>query len=279
MPQRFGVCALAAACALAAGAAAAAGTAGGGYAGATAQGKRLTFALSADGKTLAGVRATLVGRCGKRLRARALALAAVRARADGSFAAALGGLRFTARVADGGAAAGTLEGAWTAQGIRCSAAAVRWSARPLSRPAQPAEPALEAAPAPAPAPPPAPAALTGAGTYCGFTVQSGKSICFDVGPSGRAITRVKVEIVSDCGSGEWLYKVTSEVQAEIALDDDRTFAYTFTQQGLEGTELSGAFDGAGNATGRVRGHMTFEQDGRRWDCVGDPVDWNAKLGA
>src|SRR5205823_4485199 len=40
----------------------------GAYAGATAQGKKITFRLSADGVTLTNVRTTLVARCGKRQR-------------------------------------------------------------------------------------------------------------------------------------------------------------------------------------------------------------------
>jgi hypothetical protein len=249
------------------------------YAGTTAQGQRIAFTVSAEGRTLKALATTLVARCGGTSRTqtfRAAGPAAVGA--DGSFVLGTALGRLSGKLGTG-TASGTLSARWRAGKVRCSVAGVRWSVRS----AAPAAPATPAAPAPAPpppappAPPPPPAAITAAGKYCGFTLQSGKGFCFDVAADGRSITELRFEYISSCGLTDGgYYVVTFELDERIALRDDRTFVHTFTAEGLTGSTIQGSFDTNGNASGRFQVHATFDQDGSRFDCPGEGVDWTVK---
>src|SRR6266516_2086606 len=60
----------------------------GGYAGASAQGKKVTFGLSSDGTTIRSFKASLVATCAKHERSRAVNLATLHVGAGGVFSAA-----------------------------------------------------------------------------------------------------------------------------------------------------------------------------------------------
>jgi hypothetical protein len=139
-----------------------------------------------------------------------------------------------------------------------------------------------------PEPPPPPGAL--AGHYCGLS-NEGKSVCFDVTGGDQKLQRVtnlRIESNVRCGDGTgwwwWLYPPGDITIDETAL----SFAYsgTWTVNSTTATNavatytISGTFDTAGNVTGATQLiHMSWDQNGKHYDCAGDPRTWTARLGA
>jgi hypothetical protein len=138
-------------------------------------------------------------------------------------------------------------------------------------------------PAPPPPPPP-PAAL--AGHYCGLS-NEGKSVCFDVGAD--SVTGMRLESRVRCGDedGGWWW-ITPSADMPIS-SPGLAFSYTYTgpltsTSGATGIQVTftigGTFDTAGNVSGTIHlVHISWDQNGKHYDCAGDPRTWTARLGA
>jgi hypothetical protein len=149
----------------------------------------------------------------------------------------------------------------------------------------PPEPPL---PPPPPPPPPAPPAQKAvAGHYCGFTNQ-GKSICFDATPDSTRVTNFATTSDVDCETTRGTVALTFDESTPI--QSDLTFAFTYN--GTLGSRdprltnvstnysVSGKFDTAGNATGRINlNRLSFDLDGKHYDCAAAGYDWQARAGA
>jgi hypothetical protein len=146
-----------------------------------------------------------------------------------------------------------------------------------------------AAPPPPPPPPPPPAARTG--HYCGLS-NEGKSVCFDViGDAGelQQVSGLHLESNVVCGDGSgWWWSIYPPVN--ISIDSPAlTFSYTFSgpMPNVTGASnaaatytIAGTFDTAGNVTGTVHlTHISWDANGKHYDCAGDPRTWTARLGA
>jgi hypothetical protein len=149
-------------------------------------------------------------------------------------------------------------------------------------PAAPPEP-----PAPPPTPPPPAASPVKAGHYCGFTNQ-GKSICFDT--TGTSVARFETTSDLDCGIGI-LQDIGLSFGGSTKIQPDLTFSFAYdgplqTGSGSPITNVttsyavSGKFDTAGNATGRLNvNRFSFDYQGSHYDCAAAGYAWQAKVGA
>src|SRR3954464_2144053 len=126
-------CAVAAVAAVAAAGAAAGARAYvvGAYVRASARGKKVTFALSADGATIRGFRAAVVATCARRARTRSVSLAALKVATAGTFSTTAAGVTVRGRVDQPGSAAGTVRAVWKAAGASCDNGSRSFSARAL----------------------------------------------------------------------------------------------------------------------------------------------------
>ncbi|HEX4746827.1 MAG TPA: hypothetical protein VFU99_08095 [Gaiellaceae bacterium] len=118
------------------------------------------------------------------------------------------------------------------------------------------------------------------GSYCGFTTQ-GSSICLDVSPSGREVTRLEVGVVVLCNS--------RTVEAEVRLvftgipigghlgfsTSSSSFAGLISGMGF----VSGLLDPGGGtgASGSVRLQLpVFDHEGTRYTCGVGTAQWEAR---
>lgn len=124
---------------------------------------------------------------------------------------------------------------------------------------------------------PPPAATPG--TYCGFTDQ-GPSICFDVAPSGREVTRVEVGVIVRC--------LQQGVDFELTL----TFAASAIGGHLGFRKSEASFEGLVSGTGFVSGLIdpggsgasgsvflqlpVFDFEGTRYSCRNASSRWTAR---
>jgi hypothetical protein len=153
------------------------------------------------------------------------------------------------------------------------------------------DPAPAPAPSPAPAPPPAPGPAAAAGHYCGLT-NEGKSICFDVTPAPQSVlTNLTTESIARCGDGtSWVWTLpftapvsilqpglTASFEHNGALPNSADGSATHIQIVYS---VAATFDTAGNASGTiVLTHISWDANGKHYDCAGDPRTWTARLGA
>jgi hypothetical protein len=125
---------------------------------------------------------------------------------------------------------------------------------------------------------PPPAATPG--TYCGFTTQ-GSSICLDVDPGGRKVSRLEVGIVVLC-NGRTVEAEVRMVFTDIPLGGNLGFARSSsTLEGLvAGTGfVSGLLDpeGATGAHGSARLQLpVFDSEGTRYTCGVGTAQWEAR---
>jgi hypothetical protein len=148
-------------------------------------------------------------------------------------------------------------------------------------------PAPPPAEPPTPPPPPAPPAQQAvAGHYCGFTNQ-GKSICFDVTSAGTVAKFATTSDVS-CDTATATFGLTFGGSTPIQAD----LTFSFTYNGSLGSSdprltnittnysVSGKFDTAGNATGMLNlNRLSFDYDGKHYDCAAAGYAWQARAGA
>ena len=130
-------------------------------------------------------------------------------------------------------------------------------------------------------PPPAAAA----GRYCGFT-DEGKSICFDV-TADQHVANLRTESIVTClDATKWLWTLAFSVPDRL---QQLGFSYSYTgplaadpvDENISATyTVSGTFDTAGNASGRIGlTHITWNALGLHYDCGGAGRTWTARLGA
>jgi hypothetical protein len=141
-------------------------------------------------------------------------------------------------------------------------------------------------PPPPPPPPPAPAAK--AGRYCGFNDQ-GKSVCFSVTDDTKNVTAFATQSIVTCGDGSrWIW--TLGFGSRVPIKADLTFAYsydgTLTSSSTSLTNLhatysiNGSFDTEGNAKGTLAlTAMSWDENGKHYDCNSAPYAWSTRLGA
>jgi RTX calcium-binding nonapeptide repeat (4 copies) len=155
-------------------------------------------------------------------------------------------------------------------------------------PAPPPPPPPPAPPPPPPPPPPAPPAQRAvAGHYCGFTNQ-GKSICFDVTPDSTRVANFATGSELDCETATATFGLSFDGSALIQSD----LSFSFTYNGAITSDdthfanistnysVSGRFDTAGNATGVLNlNRLSFDYDGRHYDCAAAGYAWQARAGA
>jgi hypothetical protein len=139
---------------------------------------------------------------------------------------------------------------------------------------------------PEPAPPPG--ALTG--HYCGLS-NEGKSVCFDLTGGDQKLQRVanlRIESNVSCGDGSswwwWLYPpgdlTIDQTTLSFSYSGTWTVNPTTATNAVASYTIIGTFDTAGNVTGTTRlTHMSWDQNGKHYDCAGDPRTWTARLGA
>jgi hypothetical protein len=132
--------------------------------------------------------------------------------------------------------------------------------------------------------PPAALPAVPQGRYCGFTLL-GPGICLDAIP-GAWVTKVRLTPNVRCTQPEdKTFKVEYTYEGLIAIRADLSFATTLSNIPVEGGgsmrfTISGAFDGAGMATGK--GGLTrisLVRDGTTYKCRNASASWSAKRGA
>jgi hypothetical protein len=125
---------------------------------------------------------------------------------------------------------------------------------------------------------PPPAATPG--RYCGFTNQ-GPSVCLDVDPTGRIVTRIEVGVVVLCNGR------TTEVELRLVFTDmpvGGNLGFSESSSTLEGlisgtAAVSGLLDpdGGTGAHGSVRVQLpVFDLEGSRYSCGVASALWEAR---
>jgi hypothetical protein len=126
---------------------------------------------------------------------------------------------------------------------------------------------------------PPPAALPG--TYCGFTLQ-GSSICLDVPPSGREVTRFESAVVARCfpgGVAPSEFEIGLTYTGSIPIGGHLGFsARGLAVEGLGTTaSISGLFEPTGTVAGSVGlGAFDLDYEGTRYRCFSSSGKFEAK---
>jgi hypothetical protein len=143
-----------------------------------------------------------------------------------------------------------------------------------------------AAPPPPPPPPPPPAAAQ-AGRYCGFNDQ-GRTVCLDVTPDRGAVTNFSTQSIVTCGdSSQWAWLLSFRSRVAIT---NLTFTYAYSGPltssdpslaNIQATySINGTLDTVGNAKGTLAlTSISWDQNGKHYDCASAPYAWSARLGA
>jgi hypothetical protein len=247
----------------------------GGYRGWTVQDKEISFEVTRDGRSLAGIligpyRYECVRSDGLKMPASSgtdrIVPGPVPIADDGTFVVVGGPARVEGRLTPAGVT-GTIKVAHTlppdAQGrtATCSGS-ISWNA---STPAPPAWRALS-------------------GTYCGFSAD-GQGICLDVAEDGRSVRNLRARVVIPCGTRppfdpHFVVDVTYDTTAPLL--SDLSFRAAHTQR-LESDGSASAFiQGTFDRSGALNGTLTLQQpsltrDGTRYACRNGGGAFMAKL--
>jgi hypothetical protein len=237
------------------------------YGGGTSQRAEVVFDVEPGGRTIAGLRFTVMTPCTgptalSTSQVRITLEAPLEIEQDRSFAVRSEGRagtftvagRFTSQTrAEGTAAASTSITVTSTNTTYPCSASVSWSASL-----------------------PPPAAVPG--TYCGFTLQ-GPGVCLDVAPSGREVSHVEVSVVVRC-------QPSSEFEIRLrytGIPIGGHLGFSGRLASLEGfisgtASVSGLLDPAGaDASGSASVNQpSFDYEGTRYQCFFASARWTAK---
>src|SRR5205085_1363243 len=123
-----------------------------------------------------------------------------------------------------------------------------------------------------------------AGHYAGQTTEK-RPVSFDVASDGRSISKLSASGFVNCTDSTrwgWRFTFTGQTALTSALRFSRSFSGTLTTGGsLRNVKVSdtigGVLDGTGGASGTFTiSHLTWDQDGKHYDCLGSQVAWTAR---
>jgi len=103
-------------------------------------------------------------------------------------------------------------------------------------------------------------------------------VCLDVTSDGHGVTNVKTESIVDCQPEAQAEVTVTVTGGAIPIQSDLSFSYTYTNSALQGSSIKGTFDTAGDVTGTLEIHASFDDNGTHYDCSSVAYGFHAKLG-